>query len=40
MIRDVNVVSNGWDHVVLEVNDEYVFRFPRDEGVAAFRYGV
>jgi aminoglycoside 2''-phosphotransferase len=28
-IRDVRAIEDGWDSLVLEVNGEYVFRFPR-----------
>jgi aminoglycoside phosphotransferase (APT) family kinase protein len=28
-IRDVRAIEAGWDSLVLEVNGEYVFRFPR-----------
>lgn len=28
-VRDVRTIDAGWDSLVLEVNGEYVFRFPR-----------
>lgn len=29
-ITSVKLVNNGWDNAVLEVNGEYIFRFPKD----------
>jgi len=34
-IRDYIIITDGYDSVVLIVNDEYVFRFPRRAAVAA-----
>lgn len=35
-IRDVRAIEDGWDSLVLEVNGEYVFRFPRRPEVEAW----
>lgn len=35
-VRDVRAIEDGWDSLVLEVNAEYVFRFPRRPEVEAW----
>src|SRR5579864_6868154 len=31
-ITSAKLLNNGWDNVVLEINAQYIFRFPKDEG--------
>lgn len=31
-IESVDILDHGWDNVVAEVNDELIFRFPREDG--------
>jgi len=28
-IKNINLIANGWDNMVAEINDEYIFRFPK-----------
>ena len=30
MINSISIVQTGWDHLVAEVNEQWIFRFPRD----------
>jgi aminoglycoside 2''-phosphotransferase len=30
-IHSLNIIETGWDHLVVEVNGEWIFRFPRAE---------
>ena len=32
-IEKITLVDNGWDNVVVEINDNIIFRFPKDNGV-------
>lgn len=32
-IKNMKLIDNGWDNVVIEINDELIFRFPKDEEV-------
>ena len=32
-IRSINLVQSGWGSIVLEINDEFVFRFPRRKDI-------
>lgn len=32
-ICTAKLISNGWDNIALDVNDEYIFRFPKNAGV-------
>lgn len=31
-INSINIIETGWDHLVAEVNGDWIFRFPRTEG--------
>ncbi len=31
-IEKVELINNGWDNIVALINDEYIFRFPKDDG--------
>ena len=31
-INSINIIETGWDHLVAEVNEDWIFRFPRTEG--------
>lgn len=31
-IDSINIIQTGWDHLVAEVNDDWIFRFPRAKG--------
>lgn len=33
-IKTCSIVTSGWDNVVVEVNDEWIFRFPRNNHMA------
>lgn len=30
LIKNIKLITNGWDNMVAEINDEYIFRFPKD----------
>ena len=30
-INAINIIETGWDHLVAEVNADWIFRFPRTE---------
>lgn len=32
-IEKITLIDNGWDNVVVEINDDLIFRFPKDDGV-------
>lgn len=32
-IKKIILVDNGWDNLVVEINDNIIFRFPKDNGV-------
>lgn len=32
-IEKITLIDNGWDNVVVEINDQIIFRFPKDDGV-------
>ncbi len=34
-IGSLNIIQTGWDHLVVEVNGEWIFRFPRADGSVA-----
>ncbi len=34
-VDSLNIIPTGWDHLVAEVNGEWIFRFPRAEGSVA-----
>ncbi len=36
-ISTVKIIDNGWDNIVAEVNNRYIFRFLRDPGSSAYR---
>ncbi len=31
-IKSIKIIPHGWDNIVAEINNEYIFRFPRDAG--------
>jgi aminoglycoside phosphotransferase (APT) family kinase protein len=35
VIDSITIIETGWDHLVAEVNEEWIFRFPRAEGSIA-----
>jgi aminoglycoside phosphotransferase (APT) family kinase protein len=34
-ISSITIIETGWDHLVAEINGEWIFRFPRTEGSIA-----
>lgn len=32
-VEKITLIDNGWDNVVVEINDNIIFRFPKDDGV-------
>lgn len=32
-IEKITLIDNSWDNVVVEINDQIIFRFPKDDGV-------
>src|SRR5258708_9382139 len=34
-IDSISIIETGWDHLVAEVNEEWIFRFPRTRGSIA-----
>ncbi len=36
-IKRVNLINQGWSNQIVEVNDEWIFRFPRDKDSPQFR---
>lgn len=34
-IDSITIIETGWDHLVAEVNEDWIFRFPRTEGSIA-----